>query len=260
MRQETMHMKRKLLMVAAFFYSATTSAQTNVFAKTDKDLTRLYQKLFSFYQTNPDSVEYYSNQFSERFTAFVKGHPASLQYPFKALRDSNVCTIVTSADGKLRLYSWDIWLGGTMHDFQNIIQFKSGAATRAGRLQKEEGDPGSQFTAIFSLHTGGNTYYLVTGTGTLSTKDAWETISVYSIAGDSLNTGVKLIKTHSGLRNSISFDYDFFSVADRPGRPMRLIRYDPIKKIISIPVVLEDGKVTNRFILYPFNGAYFEEK
>ena len=34
--------------------------------------------------------------------------------------------------------------------------------------------------------------------------------------------------------------------------------YDAVKKIIYIPIVLDNGKVTNRYILYQFNGQYFE--
>ena len=46
---------------------------------------------------------------------------------------------------------------------------------------------------------------------------------------------------------------------DKPERPVRLIKYDKIKKIIYIPIVLEDGKVTDRYIQYKFNGSYFEK-
>jgi hypothetical protein len=103
------------------------------------------------------------------------------------------------------------------------------------------------------------TYYLAVSGGSESTKDAYETISVYAISNDTLNDKVKLIKTVSGLNNSINFEYDFFSVVDRPERPIQLIKYDTDKKIIYIPIVLENGKVTNRYILYKFNGQYFEK-
>jgi len=46
---------------------------------------------------------------------------------------------------------------------------------------------------------------------------------------------------------------------DKPERPVHLIKYDKIKKIIYIPIVLEDGKVTDRYIQYKFNGSYFEK-
>lgn len=92
-----------------------------------------------------------------------------------------------------------------------------------------------------------------------STRDAYEFIKVYSISGDSLKDNIPLIKTSSGLKNLISFEYDVFSVIDRPERPISLIKYDSDKKIIYIPIVLENGKVTDRFILCQFTGQFFEK-
>jgi hypothetical protein len=73
-----------------------------------------------------------------------------------------------------------------------------------------------------------------------------------------LNDTTKLIKTQKGLINEINVAYDVFSVVDRPERPIKLIKYDSDKKTIYIPVVYENGKVTNKFIVYQFNGQYFE--
>jgi len=74
-----------------------------------------------------------------------------------------------------------------------------------------------------------------------------------------LNDTLKLFKTKTNLLNEIEVNFDFFSVVQRPERPLRLIKYDPDKKIIYIPIVLENGKVTDRYILYQFKGQYFEQ-
>jgi hypothetical protein len=47
-------------------------------------------------------------------------------------------------------------------------------------------------------------------------------------------------------------------VVNHPERPLRLIKYDSSKKILSIPVVDDNEKVTNRYLLYQFNGKYFQ--
>lgn len=248
-----------LLTLTLFFVRTVSFGQTNSFDKADKELTDLYAKIFPFYHSDDDSLNYYSDLFATRFTAFIKDNPTTLNYKFKSLTDSNVCNIVTSADGLLRIYSWNTWLGGTMPDFNNLFQFKSGNEVHATNLERNEGGYGTYFTDIFTLNTGRKTYYLTVYGANVSSKDAYETISVFAIEGDTLNDKVKLIKTKSGLNNSISFDYDFFSVASRPERPIRLIKYDAEKKIIYIPIVLEDGDVTNRYILYQFTGQYFEK-
>jgi hypothetical protein len=248
-----------LLTLTLFFVKLNSYGQTSSFDKADKELTSLYSKIFPFYYGDNDSLNYYSELFTTRLSTFVKNNPATLSYKFKSLTDSNACHIVTSTDGLLRIYSWNTWLGGTMRDFTNVFQFKSGNKVHSTNLNNDEDDFGLYFTDIFTLKANSKTYYLAVGGGSESSKYAYETISVYAISNDTLNDKVKLIKTTNGLNNSITFEYDFFSVADRPERPIRLIKYDTNKKIIHIPIVLEDGEVTTGYILYQFNGEYFEK-
>ena len=85
---------------------------------------------------------------------------------------------------------------------------------------------------------------------------------MFKIRGDSLDNRVKLIKTNEGLTNTLGFEYNFFSVVDRKERPLKLILYDAATRSIRLPVVIVDdkdplGRVTNKFITYRFNGAYF---
>jgi hypothetical protein len=105
--------------------------------------------------------------------------------------------------------------------------------------------------------------YMMRSTAILSTSLMYESVDLFSIDGNQLNDNIKLIKTKSGLTQRLGFEYDFFSVVDRPERPIRLIQVNPKQKTIQIPVVMEDkefrngGRVTNRFITYKFNGQYF---
>jgi hypothetical protein len=248
-----------LFTLTLLLVTANSYGQTNPFDKVDKDLTSLYSKTFSFYYSNNDSLNYYSDLFTTTFMDFIKNNPATLNYKFKSLTDSNACHIVTSPDGLLRIYSWDTWTGGTMNDLKNIFQFKSGNKIHSTDYRRNEDYFATYYTAIFALEASLKTYYLTVSGGSESTKDAFEILRVYTISNDTLNDKVKLIKTTSGLNNSIRFEYDFFSVVDRPERPIRLMRYDTDKKTIYIPIVLENGKVTDRYILYRFNGKYFEK-
>jgi hypothetical protein len=104
------------------------------------------------------------------------------------------------------------------------------------------------------LNKNNKTYYLAIKNGILSSQG----IKVFCLENGKLNDTVKIIKTTSGLKNEINFGFDFFSVVDRPERPLKLIKYDSIKKVIYIPIVRGDGKVTKKYILYKFTGEYFE--
>ena len=108
----------------------------------------------------------------------------------------------------------------------------------------------------------GQPIYLAVSTFVGSTSLAGQTITAYKITGEKLDTNSKVIRTASGLTNSIRFAYDFFSVVDHRERPVSLFFYDDAKRSFRFPIVIEDsktpqGRVTNRFITYRFDGKYF---
>lgn len=242
-----------------FSFGQFCFGQTSSFEKTEKELTNIYSKIFPFYYGNYDSLEYYSNLFSDKLIDFIKNNPSTIDYSFKSFADSNVCRIVTTSDSLFRIYSWDTWQGGTMHDYKNLYQFKSGGKVYTTEFDYGEGDMGTYFTGLYTLKENNKTYFLATSMGSESSKYYYEAIRVYSILNDILSDSIQLIKTSSGLNNSIVIEYDVSSVLKRPERPIRLIKYDNEKRIIYIPIVTEDSMVTDRYILYQFTGQYFEE-
>ena len=107
---------------------------------------------------------------------------------------------------------------------------------------------------------------VIIGTTSLSTseskifsnKDMMEEIAAFNIKENKLIDTVAIFKTKTKKLNRISLAFDFFSVVDKPKRALNLITYDEKKKIIYIPVVDDNGKVSNRNILYQLKGSYFE--
>ena len=190
---------------------------------------------------------------------------STLRYKFAALAEEMY--IATSDDGRFRIYSWDLEDGGTMHDFASVYQFADAGGKVYSKTDEpttvEDGGGGGFVTDIYTLDGAkGGKVYIVCSTFIGSTKDAAQSADLYRIEGDKLDDKVKLIKTKSGLTNELGFGYDFFSVVDRPERPIRLISFDKKTKTLKIPVVIEDkefqsGRVTNKFISYRFDGTYF---
>lgn len=126
----------------------------------------------------------------------------------------------------------------------------------------QEGDAGAFVSDIFDVDTKNGKVYLARLSSISSNVDAYQSINLFKIEGNSLNDKIKLIKIKSGLTNTLGFGYDFFSVVDRKERPIKLIFYDKATKTIKIPVVIVDkdfrsGKVTGKFINYKFDGTYF---
>jgi hypothetical protein len=244
------------------FLTISTFAQTP--QKIEQELIKLYAKVNdnSGYKSDSDSdlLAKANDDFKAKVLKYTKV-ASTLKYKFGEL--DKELTITTSEDGKFRAYSWDRLDGGTMHFFETVYQFQ----TKDGKVysqavQTEEGNAGGFVQNIFTAETKLGNVYMVCSYAISSTQDRYEGVGLFRIDGNSLNDNVKLIKTKSGLTNSIGFGYNFFSVVDRKERPIDLIFYDKKAKVLKIPIVVEDkefgnGRVTDKFISYKFNGTYF---
>jgi hypothetical protein len=190
------------------------------------------------------------------------GRADVLKYSFPKLKETMF--IATSKDGKFRIYSWDLESGGTMHDYDRVMQF-TGADGKVRAWADEDGEydgGGAFYTDVFQVASTKGPIYLLTSTSRASSSLTGATIRAMRVVGNDLDTKARVIKTGSGLTNDISFAYDFFSVVDRPERPIRLFTFNEVRKEFKFPIVIEDeetpqGRVTNKFITYRFNGTQF---
>ena len=143
-----------------------------------------------------------------------------------------------------------------MHNYKNLFQYNSEGKVFVKVFDYGEGDMGTYFTMVYSLKDPNNkTYILALSGGTESSAVGYESISFYSISGDTLNDKVPLLKTSNGYEESLSIEYDFSSVNDRS----QLIKYDSDLKIIYIPIASDKGKITDNYSIYKFTGQYFEK-
>jgi hypothetical protein len=199
--------------------------------------------------------------FEEQLLKFTKVR-STLNYAFSGLDE--LMFIVTSEDGKFRVYSWDLQDGGTMHRFARVYQYQGpdGEVYSKAEGSPEEGMGLGFVTDIFTLNTKTGKVYIVCSTFIASGKLQLQSADLYRIEGKTLNDKVKLFKTRSGVTNRLSFEYDNFSVIDREDHPSKLISFDGKTGVLRIPVVIKDteypdGRVTNRLISYRFDGRYF---
>lgn len=186
-----------------------------------------------------------------------------LRYPFAKLKGK--MNVTTAKDGSFRIYSWDSQTGGTAHWQENVFQYrgKSGKIMTYEDGKRAEGDTCNGFYhQIFQADTPNGRVYLANSTSQCSTSLNYQAIEAFKIDGDKLDTKAKVIKTRSGVTNRVGFAYDFFSVVDHPERPVRLFSYNDASKTFRFPIVIRDkkspqGRVTNKFISYRFDGQYF---
>ena len=235
--------------VLAFIILATPALTQNL-DSIEKDLIEAYAPISSFFRIDYDSLQYYSQQFDQKISTYLEKYPATFKHPFTQLKEH--CFITTSADSLLRIYSWDTWLGGTAHIFSSIAQFQSG-----GSIFLDEIGGMGFFPEVFTVKTPQKTYYIAVSHGIFSTADAGQSVEAFTIEQNELRP-VELFNTKGKMSTSISFEFDFFSVVEHPERPLKLIKYDEKKKIISVPVIAKNGAVTELFTHYRFNGKGFE--
>lgn len=258
-------MKHIAVLILLFVFTTRSFSQEKSLQTIEEELTLAYKELLAD-RFEKDSISWhklrYDNKiFKDKIYAYTSSYPRTLSYNFDSLKAVNV-DIVTSSDGLFRIYSWGTWLGGTMQDFVNILQFKSGGKVFVklvhDTVTSGEGVYVPFYSQIHSLKGKTKTYYLAISNGVYSSKDCRQSIRVFTIENESVNDTVRLFKTKTGYQNAIDVDIDFFTVVDRPERPLRLINYDPETKTVYIPIVYDNGVVTNRFILYKYNGEHFE--
>ncbi len=225
------------------------------------DQIEKYSSYSSEYSEDRDEKLNEANKaFRESLMTLASQHESTLTYGFPRLTEK--IQIETSPDGRLRVYSWDTLSGGTMHFYDTVFQFRGVDGVYSAGSFYDEGDPGGFVTDVFNIETKTGTVYLVATTSRISTSDNGQSIGALQIDGNTLSDGVKIFKTSSGTTSSIGFSYDFFSVADRDERPVRLFRYEPKTKTLRFPVVIADdgspqGRVTDKDIVYRYDGKYF---
>ncbi len=251
------------LIAVTFLASAVSVVGQKKLDDIDAELVGLYQEIENWSAYRPtydgDKLSVANKAFRKALLKYTSIERSTINFEFQELKD--FLKIVTSSDGRFRIYSWDTHSGGTMHFYENVFQYIGRDGKVHAKGNSEEGNANGFFTEISSLQTRTGKIYLATSTSVLSTSLRGQTILLFRIGKKTLSNP-KMIKTRSGMTDSIGFSYDFFSVVDRSKRPNRLFEYDEKTRKIKFPVVIENkkfrqGEVTKRKITYWFNGKYF---
>ncbi|MEO9021184.1 MAG: hypothetical protein ABI237_14295 [Ginsengibacter sp.] len=258
-------MKKLLNILIFFILPAQVFSQSTTLKGIENDLQRSYREISGHgYPSTNDSVEIYDSLFRIEIAYYISHFPKTLTYKFDSLTSKTDISIATSKDNLFRIYSWDRYDGGTMHNFDNLFQFQSGAKVYS-KLSADTGtdqnyDPGVYYTTIYTLRiTKNKTYYLAMGTGIYSTMARGTRIKIFTVENHLLNDNVKLIRTKKGKRvNSIDSYYNMGFNYPKDQLPND-VTYNSIKRTLYIPVVDRGtDSVTNHSDIYQFNGEYFK--
>lgn len=116
--------------------------------------------------------------------------PRTLDFAFDSL--SQVISIVTSSDGRVRIYSWDEASGGSWHTMASLLQFRK----MKGDIDTKVIDMGSNDfsseyadASIYKIHdlpTEGRPYYLAFGWGTHGGGHHYVLARVFNVSDEGL--------------------------------------------------------------------------
>ena len=194
--------------------------------------------------------------------SYLSSNQTSITENFRNLTDSGL-SIVTSRDGSLRIYTWNTWTGGTMRIVENICQYKFGDKVKIKILAApldDESDIGCYYLGINDVVSGGKKFYVTRRVSVLSSALSYHEAKIFSIQDTGLNSDARLIKTATGIKNTLGYEVDRSSEINRGEEvPNFNMEYDEANKTISIPVILDNGAITAKRIRYQFKGKYFEK-
>lgn len=210
-----------------------------------------------------DSLEKYNQELEDLILNFSSKNPKTLSYKFDDSRAG--LNIVTSADGLFRIYTWNTFEGGTMQVYNNLYQYKVGGKVYAVLGTEQAGTSGCLFYENNEVMAAGKRYYLTSSIRVGSTALYYYEAKIFAIEGEKLNTNVKLIKTKTGIRNTLGYEVDLSSSSNRNRKdgiePTEYIKltFDKKNNTIVIPLIEADGKVTKGKIKYQLRDKYFEK-
>ena len=215
------------------------------------------------YMRANDSLGKATTIFGEKLQYYTAKYPSTIVQKFSSIAQKkdvlpkDKVEILTSTDGLFRIYSWDTRSDGTMYGFDHVFQYKTGANTKSILALDTGRDYVYFYSNLYTIKVKNKTYYLAVYDGIYSSAGIGNGIQVFAIENGKLNSDVKLIKTTTGLHSQLYYEYNFSYVVDWKVRPT--IYFDGTLQEIRMPLIVEKGKVTHKFITYKFNGQYFEK-
>jgi hypothetical protein len=261
---------RKILL---YFYiiSAIMSLHGLAFSQPSKDFETSVKTYLKKIEDNihgdRDSLEVANHNFSQYLKSVLPTITASLSPSFQS--PSEQLWIASSADQRMRIWSWNTYTGGSMPAITNIVEFKTASGIGTVDLQEDlgwgpkEGGGNHEFDTIYILKKAKKKYYIAKGTWRADKQDVGAEVVAFEIT-DTLNTDVKLFKIK---RDTIITEWDTLPQSDMnaggyncPPPAVKMNSNGTVLKFQHIGWIKNHDTLTSKWDVYEFDGKYFVYK
>lgn len=213
------------------------------------------------HEVNPeDSVSHINNALYNYIKEVVVKVPGILKRPPKLPENSDM-KIVSSADKKFCIYSWDTHTGGSMK-FYNVIGLyqKNGSvsAIPINDIVKNKGtDPAGSCDEILTVTSSSNErIYMAIFNSTLGTNYSAKVITAYRLENNQLNE-VEIFITDDSKDKSLTYEYDYMSNYDfEKMKEINTVHLSKNGKKLYVPDV-QNNQMTGEWQIYNFDGSKF---
>lgn len=219
------------------------------FKKIENQWCKEFEVLHNFKMEEFEKTEAQNRKIVKLMLQVFKKYPKSMQYPFEKLENGFV-SISISENKKLRIFSWDNMLGGTGRENINICQLVDKSQNCAAEINQV-----SNIDNVYWINSNVQNLYLILSSQKLSNPiHGFFASSLQINAGCKITENVKIFKTATKELSEIGVSYSIFENENEAN-----ISY--IKDILYIPIVLQNGKLTDRFLKYRLRkGVFYFEK
>lgn len=210
-----------------------------------------------------DSLSIYNDKLFSFLTHFIDSNPSSIEAKFDLAASKNL-HILTSEDGKFRIYCWNTQQGGTMQFFRTILQFSNSNKVVVVPINTNgQDDNGSYCYDLNQISINGKAHYIVSSISIGSSAVYYYQIAIKTISNDSKLTDSPIIKDGAKMKSEMGYEIDLANNANRSNEHARdnmRLDYDRGRRLIILPFIDDNDKVTPKKIMYKFNGRYFVRK
>ncbi len=156
-----MHHTLKTILLFTLIVTTQHVAQAQSMTDIDKRMSARLDKItyWAEYNSNDEKISASDSlgDVNDRLTDYLKKvsvkYPQTITAPYPRAIKSGL-TVITSDDNKLRCYSWDTRMGGTMHNYSDYIQYQgtNGMQLKCMDCDTVNIDYGGDSAAVGVLH------------------------------------------------------------------------------------------------------------